>query len=253
MGMYQDRIARQLDRVAGGSNRRVLDIGCGDGAFLSLMQGRGWTAHGLEMDRGAAGRAAARGGIEVTVGTVEEARFAPETFHLIILSHVLEHLPHPRESLRTVREWLREDGVLFVTLPNVDCWERRLFENCWYPWDLPRHLLHFSPTTLERLLREEGFTVTRTRFLTGLFVPQSIRYFRQGRKSVQEPDARPEPETKQEQGGAQPGQDRLLSKLKDGIKSLVFKLLLWIADRAGQFTQGEIMEVTAQKAENKTL
>ncbi|MDQ2730295.1 MAG: class I SAM-dependent methyltransferase [Armatimonadota bacterium] len=246
VGMYQDRIARQLDRLVRGSDRRVLDVGCGDGLFLSLMAERGWTAHGLEMDSGAAGRAAARGGMEITVGTAEGAQFAPETFHLITLSHVLEHLPHPREALRKVREWLREDGVLFITVPNAGSWERRIFGEYWYHWDIPRHLLHFSPVSLHRLLREEGFAAAQTGFLTGLFVPQSIRYMRQDRKHGAEQQGGQA--VRKEETSPEQAQAGSLLKVKDRVKTLVFKLMLWIGERAGRFIQGEIMEITAVKA-----
>jgi 2-polyprenyl-3-methyl-5-hydroxy-6-metoxy-1,4-benzoquinol methylase len=228
LSIYHQRLARKLSRIKT-SQRRVLDIGCGDGAFLTEMKALGWQCKGLEMDEKAAKRARDERGLDIVNSTIEGARFESGSFDLIVLSHVLEHVPHPRQALRWVREWLTDDGYLFVTLPNVDSWERRRFGKDWYPWDIPRHFTHFSPSTLSKLMAEEGFKPLSTQFLTAFYFPQSMRYRRQAIMSPVTSTAS-------------------AKSPKEMIKTFVFMSLLTIGAIAGKAIHGEIMEVIARKS-----
>jgi predicted SAM-dependent methyltransferase len=93
----------------------------------------------------------------VVQGHFDEAPLEGRHFDVVRLSHVLEHLPSPRKSLGKVHRLLRPGGLLWVEVPNAASLERRLFHRHWCHWDLPRHLYHFTPTTLVRLLRDTGF------------------------------------------------------------------------------------------------
>lgn len=145
---------------------RLLDIGAGTGALLEEMQRQGWEPWGIEADHVAARTAAERlgGSVDrVFIGSAEEAEFDGGGFDLVVLSHVIEHLHDPKAVLLKVRYWLSEQGTLLVRCPNIASLESRIFGHLWYGLDVPRHLHHFSKTTLSRLLVSTGFIPVRVR------------------------------------------------------------------------------------------
>jgi SAM-dependent methyltransferase len=135
----------------------LLDIGCGTGRDLERIQQAGWHVTGVEMSPYAADLARARLGCDIIVGHFDEAVIEPRQFDVVRLSHVLEHLPSPRRSLEKIHRLLRPGGLLWLEVPNAASAEARLFRRHWFLWDLPRHLYHFTPATLARLLTETGF------------------------------------------------------------------------------------------------
>ncbi len=156
-------LEREVRRMRGliGEVGRVLEVGCGTGEYLAaLQQVRGWSVMGLEPSPYAAQVAKERG-LEVVTGTLEEAGLADEAFDLIILRHVLEHLPSPSHTLGEVRRLLADGGLCFLTLPDIGSWEAKLMGRFWYDLDLPRHLYHFTKKTLFNLLAKHRFRVRR--------------------------------------------------------------------------------------------
>lgn len=136
---------------------RLLDVGCGTGKDLLRLQQAGWKVTGVEISPYAASLARARLGCEVVPGHFDEAPLEGRRFDVVRLSHVLEHLPSPRRSLGKAHRLLGPGGLLWVEVPNAASLERYLFGGQWFQWDLPRHLYHFTPATLVRLLRDTGF------------------------------------------------------------------------------------------------
>lgn len=149
--LWQRRSAL-LDRRPG----RVLDVGCGDGNFLASLKRRGWAVHGTDFS--AAACELARGkGIAVQQGPLASAGFPDDFFDVVSLWHVLEHLSEPLAELAEIRRILRDDGLLVVEVPDSASATLRLCRERWFPLDVPRHLQHFTPATLEELLRRAGF------------------------------------------------------------------------------------------------
>jgi SAM-dependent methyltransferase len=143
---------------------RLLDVGCGTGVYLQAMGNLGWSVRGVEPDAAAAARAAERLGVQpdrIFVGRVEDADFPPETFDLVTMAHVLEHLHHPRGVLERIRRWLRPGGMIRLWLPNFESIESRVFRKLWFGLDVPRHLYHFGPHTIRATLETVGFSVER--------------------------------------------------------------------------------------------
>jgi SAM-dependent methyltransferase len=143
---------------------RLLDVGCGTGVYLQAMVNLGWSVRGVEPDAAAAARAAERLGVQpdrIFVGRVEDADFPPETFDLVTMAHVLEHLHNPRGVLERIRRWLRPGGMIRLWLPNFESIESRVFRKLWFGLDVPRHLYHFGPHTIRATLETVGFSVER--------------------------------------------------------------------------------------------
>lgn len=136
---------------------RLLDVGCATGKDLQPLKEMGWDVTGVEFSAKAASVARARLGCEILVGDFEKVPLADGCFDVVRFSHTLEHVPSPRRALVRAHQILRPDGQLWIEVPNAASLERWLFGRHWIHWDLPRHLYHFTPTTLARLLTCTGF------------------------------------------------------------------------------------------------
>ena len=134
----------------------VIDIGCGQGTFLRLLQEQGWECHGTELNEESASRAR-RSGIPVAVGEFDKRQFLPETIDLISLWQVIEHLPDPLKTLSALRPLLKKGGIVAISTPNIDSVQARITARRWFHLDPPRHLCLFSPQTLEGMMKSLGF------------------------------------------------------------------------------------------------
>ncbi|MBI4240699.1 MAG: class I SAM-dependent methyltransferase [Candidatus Rokubacteria bacterium] len=143
---------------------RVLEIGCGRGELLTALRDRGLEVEGVDLSPQAV-RMASRSGIRVVQGTILTAGFAEESYDLIVMAQVLEHIPDPLGTLQRVRALLRPKGWLYIEVPNAGSFESRLFGRYWGGWDVPRHLYGFSPTTLAALVERAGLSLHRMHFL----------------------------------------------------------------------------------------
>lgn len=155
----------------------LLEIGCASGGFLHEMAGKGWRVHGIEFSPDSAGRAR-RLGFDVYTGTVEDAPAPEEPFDLLAGWMVLEHLHEPVAALRKLRSWARPDARLALSTPNAASLDFRLFGDAWYALQLPTHLFHFTPTSLERVLAAAGWRMERVlhqRVLTNLVASTGLR------------------------------------------------------------------------------
>jgi 2-polyprenyl-3-methyl-5-hydroxy-6-metoxy-1,4-benzoquinol methylase len=139
---------------------RMLEIGCASGAFLHEMAGKGWQVQGVEFSEKAA-LAASRLGYQVHTGPLETAPSPDQQFDLIVGWMVLEHLHDPINSLRKLREWSKPGAWLALSVPNAGSLEFRLFQDKWYALQLPTHLYHFTPQSLEKTLQAGGWTLEK--------------------------------------------------------------------------------------------
>ena len=164
---------RVLSMIKGGA---LLDIGCSSGAFLQTLKGEAWELYGIEISPDEAREAEAKTGARVFVGDILDARFSPGSFDLITCFHVLEHVHRVKEVVDRVWEWLKPGGILYVLVPNIEALEAHIFRSYWYGLELPRHLYHFCPSSLERLLASFGFDEILLRTSADCYVEKSIRY-----------------------------------------------------------------------------
>jgi 2-polyprenyl-3-methyl-5-hydroxy-6-metoxy-1,4-benzoquinol methylase len=151
--------------VAGG---KLLDVGCGNGNYLYSLRELGWETYGVEIDEQACHYAREVLGLTVSQGSLAEARFPDAFFDVITLRHVLEHLPDPGRTLATVYRLLREGGSILIEAPNIESLQARFFKARWFHLDIPRHLYHFAPATLQALLQKAGFSEIRLSFIPNM-------------------------------------------------------------------------------------
>lgn len=136
---------------------RSVELGCATGLYLQRLSDDGWQVTGLEP--GAKPAAMARSaGFDVHCGTLDSCRLPENAFEFAAAWMVIEHVPDPRSVLQALHGLLKPGGVLYFSIPNAGCWEPRVFRSRWYAWEPPRHLHHFTPASIRRLLTECGYT-----------------------------------------------------------------------------------------------
>jgi 2-polyprenyl-3-methyl-5-hydroxy-6-metoxy-1,4-benzoquinol methylase len=142
---------------------RLLDYGCGAGSYAARMRERGWNVRGMDFSARAAQEAKRLHGLDVLVGTLPHPAIEPRSFDLITMGAVLEHVHWPHQLIGAGVEALQPGGMLAVSVPNIASWGYRVFGQDWWPLELPRHLLHFTPVTLARLMEAHGLEVVELR------------------------------------------------------------------------------------------
>lgn len=136
---------------------KLLDVGCGNGLFLAFAVERGWDGYGLDNSPGAIRVAQNRLGDRIRLTTLLEASYPSDSFDIISLFEVLEHLPDFTDHLREIHRILKPGGWLCVSVPNFASLERWIFGKWWVGLDAPRHLQQFTPASLHFFLKESGF------------------------------------------------------------------------------------------------
>ena len=151
--------ARRL-RILGHATKgagKLLDIGCGDGSFLSAAAGAGWQVTGTEI--GGAAELSKKIGLDVRDSLEHTRDRGP--FDAITMWHTLEHFRDPRAIVSAARKQLAPGGVLVIAVPDAAGLQARVFGRKWFHLDVPRHLFHFTRGSLEGMLRRSGLAVER--------------------------------------------------------------------------------------------
>ena len=170
---WRDRKKTLAERKQSGT---LLDLGCSSGSFLESLPKEHWKLYGIEMSSESARIAEERTGAQVFVGDILEASFPPESFDVITCFDVFEHLYTPKQVMARVSEWLRPGGIFYVLVPNVDSAEGRVFGTYWHGLELPRHLFHYSPTSLKFLAESAGLRAVSLETRRNPAVGTSLRY-----------------------------------------------------------------------------
>lgn len=146
-------------------NYRVLDMGCGKGGFLSVLRERlGCSVAGVDFDGEAARYCRENLHLDVVTGDARALETLKGGFDLVTMWHYLEHEFNPAATLRSVNKLLDTDSYVLIEVPNASSLENRLCGRKSFLYDIPRHLYHFSPDTLSRLLRRSGFEVEKIHY-----------------------------------------------------------------------------------------
>ena len=154
---YTLRSKLNLINKLNGKPGQILDVGCGTGAFLESCQVGGWQVTGMEPDPDA--RTIAIEKLKVKIKPTLASLSGELPFDIISLWHVLEHIPNLGESITLLHQLLKEQGTLLIAVPNSDSYDALYFKENWAAYDVPRHLHHFTPSTIELLFNKHGFVL----------------------------------------------------------------------------------------------
>jgi SAM-dependent methyltransferase len=139
-----------------GHGRAMLDFGAGSGWYLKAMADAGWNATGYELDPAHAAALSQQLALPVISGEAALAAH-PAAFDLITLNFAFEHLDRPRHVLALLRRCLKPGGQIYLSVPNIESREAKLFKDRWFHLDPPRHVSFFTKPLLSQVLRDAGF------------------------------------------------------------------------------------------------
>jgi len=161
---YINRQLADFEKLLG-DRKKVLDIGCGNGAFLDFAREAGWQIAGADIKLSPDARAL---DCPLWEGRLQDIDFGDNRFDLIRLNHVLEHTQDPLNELKICRDMLEPNGILYISVPNITGLSPRLKNlqsrlhlksHRWRHYAAMHHLFFFSPETLQALVERAGFRV----------------------------------------------------------------------------------------------
>ncbi len=146
-----------LNRIEG---KKFLDIGSATGLLLSKMRNKGWDVEGVELTKRSASYAISKYKVKVHNKTLEKVGYKSGTFDAVHMSHVIEHVPDPKETLNEIYRILKKGGYFVIVTPNIDSFQARIFNAKWRSAHKD-HLTLFSIKTLKKYLKNSGFKIIR--------------------------------------------------------------------------------------------
>ncbi len=138
---------------------KILDYGCGVGDFLAFAQNKNLNILGVEPNLNAMKIAQNKVGKNLIVNY--ELKNISEKFDVITLWHVLEHIPDLYEFIEELKKHLNPDGRILIAVPNHLSFDAKFYKKYWAAYDVPRHLWHFSPESMEALFNSFGMKIEK--------------------------------------------------------------------------------------------
>ena len=129
----------------------VLDIGAGTGEFLKVASEYGWKVQGAEPNEKARFISKEKG-----IDLIEDfTEFSNRQFDVVTLWHVLEHMPNLEKTISQIETLVKPGGTLLIAVPNYKSFDARYYNKYWAAYDVPRHLWHFSKSSMQKLFSKE--------------------------------------------------------------------------------------------------
>ncbi|MGA1978273.1 MAG: class I SAM-dependent methyltransferase [Bacteroidales bacterium] len=151
-------------KASGLKTGEFLDIGSGTGHFLSAMKNSGWRVRGIEINEKAREYSISEFGLQVLAGDKVKS-LQSQSLNVVTLWHVLEHFNDPFSLAEEIRRIIKPGGVCLIALPNSGSFDAEHYKEFWAAYDVPRHLWHFEPSTIDLYAKKTGFKVVGTRTL----------------------------------------------------------------------------------------
>ena len=139
------------------SSKKILDVGCGTGEFLSYMKKKGFDTYGIEVAKKA--RNLSRKNHKLLVQD-SLSKLNENNFDIITMWHVLEHVYDLDGYMKKIKYLLNDKGIVLIAVPNHKCFDQEYYGKYWAGWDVPLHLWHFDKESMRKLSKKYGFEIT---------------------------------------------------------------------------------------------
>jgi SAM-dependent methyltransferase len=148
---------------------KILDWGCGDGSLIRLLRKFGLHCFGIDAYMKDLNDP------QISSTAIEKADFPHEYFDIITCFHVLEHLADPLTSVKHALMLLKKGGLIIVEVPNLDSVGFQIFRHRWQPLEVPTHLNHFTPATLQKMFEAAGnILIEKKEFFSHRISPSAL-------------------------------------------------------------------------------
>ncbi len=166
------------------TEKTLLDVGCGTGDFLLTAKKNNWTVSGIEPNKEARETANIKTDNSV-FNSAQLLKFEPESFDVITLWHVLEHLPNLEEHIQIFKKLLKPVGTLIIAVPNHKSYDANYYKEFWAAYDVPRHLWHFDKTSISKLVSKVSMEVLKTKpmYFDAFYVSLLSEKYKNGKMS----------------------------------------------------------------------
>jgi 2-polyprenyl-3-methyl-5-hydroxy-6-metoxy-1,4-benzoquinol methylase/transcription elongation factor Elf1 len=178
-GKYLDIIETYIPRISKNSTndpdkeRKLLDVGAATGFFMAMAEKRGWKTIGVEFSDFAVQQGKKKG-LDLYTGDIHLQALQPESFDVITLFDVVEHMLYPEKDLARAYELLKPGGIIVVNTPNAQSLFAKTMGKRWHLIVPPEHVHYFSPENLSVLVERVGFSVKEIKTIGKKFTPQYI-------------------------------------------------------------------------------
>ena len=165
--------------------KTLLDVGCGTGDFLKTAKENNWTVSGIEPNADA--RSIANQKTENAVFDIEQLNnFESNSFDVITLWHVLEHLPDLEYQISILKKLLKPKGRLVVAVPNYKSFDANYYNQFWAAYDVPRHLWHFDQNSISKLFASIDMEIEQLKpmLFDAFYVSLLSEQYKSGRKNI---------------------------------------------------------------------
>lgn len=150
--------ARKVEMLTGLKNGRLLDYGAGTGHFARLMETRGWSVTAIEKNGKARELALKEFGFEMlpveALSTIKD-----KELDVVTMWHVMEHIQEPDRMWDELHRILGDKGIAIIAVPNSASYDALKYKEHWAAYDVPRHLWHFTPSTIAQWGEKHGFVL----------------------------------------------------------------------------------------------
>jgi len=140
-------------------NGSLLDYGCGTGEFLQEAKKQNWSVQGIEPSEKARTQALGKLPTEV-LATLDELP-EDDTYDVITLFHVLEHIHSLRKTVKKLVNHLKSNSYVVIAVPNPESADAKHYGSDWAGYDVPRHLYHFSQKSMTTFQDQFGLELVR--------------------------------------------------------------------------------------------
>jgi len=153
---------RYLLKYINPKNKKLLDIGTGNGYALDEAFQMGFDCYGLDISEYACKKANERFPNKIFNGTLEKAHYKDDQFDVIMMTDLIEHIPQPVSFLKEIDRILKRKGLIFIITPNSDSKTRKILGKNWFQYKY-EHVTYWNKKSLKYLFDPINFQILELR------------------------------------------------------------------------------------------